>query len=106
MKIAKFNNLCSHYKDTFYIHRASIKQRDILFYGVLIILSIFTLQLSSIEAVANIVNGYVNKSIGIKLGHNVEFISTLLWFLLLGFSTKYYQLVIEIQGQYDYLHVL
>jgi hypothetical protein len=106
MEEAKFNNLCSHYKDTFDIHRASIKQRDMLFYGLLVILSVFTLQLSSTEVVVGVVNDYVNKATGIKLGKSVDFISTLLWFLLLGFTTRYYQVVLEIERQYEYLHTL
>lgn len=61
MEDAKFNNLCSHYKDSFDNHKASIKQRDMLFYLLLVILSIFTLQLSSTESVTNIVNEYVKK---------------------------------------------
>jgi hypothetical protein len=75
MEEEKFNNLCSHYKDTFDIHRASIKQRDTLFYGLLVILAVFTLQLSSTEKVVSIVNEYVNKSTGVKLDKNVDFIS-------------------------------
>lgn len=106
MEEAKFNNLCSHYKDSFDIHRASIKQRDTLFYGLLIILAVFTLQMSSTEVVANIVNEYVSKTTGVKLGKNVDFISTLLWFMLLGFSTRYFQVVLEIERQYGYLHAL
>ena len=106
MEESKFNNLCSHYKDTFDIHRASIKQRDTLFYGLLVILAVFTLQLSSTEVVANIVDEYVSKTTGVKLGKNIDFISTLLWFLLLGFSTRYFQVVLEIERQYQYLHGL
>ncbi|CAC9649860.1 hypothetical protein, partial [uncultured Gammaproteobacteria bacterium] len=41
MEEAKFNNLCSHYKDSFDIHLASIKQRDKLFYWLLIIMAVF-----------------------------------------------------------------
>ena len=106
MEDAKFNNLCSHYKDTFDTHRVSIKQRDTLFYGLLVILAVFTLQLSSTEVVANMVNEYVSKTTGVKLGKNIDFISTLLWFLLLGFTTRYYQVVLEIERQYGYLHAL
>lgn len=106
MEEAKFNNLCSHYKDTFEIHKISIKQRDRLFYSVLIILGIFTLQFSSIDAAVNIVNGSVDKIIGVKLEKNINFISTLLWFLLLGFTIRYFQVVIGIEGQYSYLHIL
>lgn len=106
MDEAKFNNLCSHYKDTFDIHRTSIKQRDTLFYGLLVILAVFTLQLSSTEMVVGVVNDYVNKATGIKLGKSADFISTLLWLILLGFSTRYYQVVLEIERQYAYLHTL
>lgn len=106
MEEAKFNNLCSHYRDTFDVHRTSMKQRDTLFYGLLIILSVFTLQLSSTETVASIVSEFISKSTGIKLGGNIDFISTFLWLFMLGFTTRYYQLVIEIERQYRYLHVL
>jgi hypothetical protein len=49
MEEAKFNNLCSHYKDTSDIQQATIKQRDMLFYRLLVILAVFTLQLSSTD---------------------------------------------------------
>ncbi|EHZ2492117.1 hypothetical protein ABNJ94_002529 [Vibrio parahaemolyticus] len=106
MEDVKFNNLCSHYKDSFDNHKASIKQRDTLFYLLLVILSIFTLQLSSTEAVTTIVTEYVKKSTGIGLSGSTGFISTLLWFLLMGFSIRYFQVVIEIERQYSYLHIL
>ncbi len=106
MEEAKFNNLCSHYKDSFDIHLASIKQRDKLFYWLLVIIAVFTLQLSSTDIVVNVVNDYINKAAGIKLGKSSDFISTLLWLLLLGFTTRYYQVVLEIERQYGYLHTL
>lgn len=106
MEEPKFNNLCSHYKDTFDIHHASIKQRDTLFYGLLVILAVFTLQLSSTEIVVGVVNDSVNKATGIKIGKSADFVSTLLWLLLLGFTTRYYQVVLEIERQYGYLHIL
>jgi len=106
MEEARFNNLCSHYKDSFDIHRATIKQRDALFYGLLIILAVFTLQMSSADAVANMLNEYVAKLSGVKLGNNLDFMATLMWFLLFGFSTRYFQVVLEIERQYGYLHAL
>lgn len=106
MEEAKFNNLCSHYKDSFDIHRTTIKQRDTLFYGLLVILAVFTLQMSSADTVANIVNEYVAKVSGVKIGNNIDFISTLMWLMLLGFSTRYFQVVLEIERQYCYLHTL
>ena len=106
MEEAKFNNLCSHYKDTSDIQQATIKQRDMLFYRLLVILAVFTLQLSSTDMVSGIVSDYINKATGITLGRSADFISTLLWLLLLGFTTRYYQVVLEIERQYRYLHAL
>ncbi len=106
MEEQKFNNLCSHYKDTFDIHRASIKQRDMLFYGLFVILAVFTLQLSSTEIVVGVVNDYVNKAIGTKIDNSADFVSTLLCLLLLGFTTRYYQVALEIERQYEYLDML
>ncbi len=106
MEEEKFNNLCSHYKDSFDIHSSTIKRRDTLFYGLLVILAVFTLQLSSTDTVASIVVEYVAKVSGVKIGNNIDFISTLMWLVLLGFSTRYFQVVLEIERQYDYLHSL
>ncbi|VVM28260.1 hypothetical protein BSPWISOXPB_10821 [uncultured Gammaproteobacteria bacterium] len=58
MEEKKFNNLCSHYKDTFGIHQATIKQRDTLFYRLLVILAVF---ISSTDMVSSIVSDYINK---------------------------------------------
>ncbi len=106
MEEAKFNSLCSHYKDSFDIHRSTIKHRDALFYSLLVILAVFTLQMSSADTIATIVNEYVKKLSGIKIGNNVDFVSTLMWLILLGFSTRYFQVVLEIERQYSYLHAL
>lgn len=106
MEEAKFHNLCSHYKDSFDIHLSSIKQRDKLFYWLLVIMAVFTLQLSSTDIVVDIVNNYINNTVGIRLGGSTDFIATLLWLLFLGFTTRYYQIVLEIERQYGYLHAL
>ena len=106
MEKIKFNNLCAHYKDSFDIHTLTIRRRDALFYALLVTLAIFTLQLSSAETVVSIVNEYTIKMSGVKIGNNISFISTLMWLLLLGFSIRYFQIVLEIERQYDYLHSL
>jgi hypothetical protein len=102
----KFNNLCSHYKDTYEIHLASVKQRDTLFYALLIILALFSLQVTSTDLVNSAISSYVNKQLDIAIDKNSNVFGTLLWFLLFGFSSKYYHTVIQIERQYDYIHYL
>ena len=103
---AEFNNLCSHYKDTYEIHLASIKQRDTLFYALLVILALFSLQVTSTDLVNSALGSYINKQFDISIDKNSNLFGTLLWLLLFGFSSKYYQTVIQIERQYDYIHHL
>ena len=103
---AEFNNLCSHYKDTYEIHLSSIKQRDTLFYALLVILALFSLQVTSTDIVNSALSGYINKQLDITIDKNSNLFGTLLWLLLFGFSSRYYQTVIQIERQYDYIHHL
>ena len=103
---AKFNNLCAHYKDTYEIHLSSIKQRDTLFYALLVILALFSLQVTSTELVNSALSGFINKQLDISIDKNSNLLGTLLWLLLFGFSSRYYQTVIQIERQYDYIHHL
>ena len=52
----EFSNLCSHYKDTYEIHLASVKQRNMLFYALLVILALFLLQVTSTDLVNSILS--------------------------------------------------
>ncbi len=103
---AKFNNLCAHYKDTYDIHLASVKQRDMLFYALLVVLALFSLQFTSSELVNNALCGLAKKQLDLTINKSPNLLSTLLWFLLFGLSSKYYQTVIQIERQYDYIHYL
>ena len=102
----EFNNLCSHYKDTYEIHLSTIKQRDMLFYALLVMLALFSLQITSTDLVNSALSSYVNKQLDISIDKNSNLFGTLLWLLLFGFSSKYYQTVIQIERQYDYIHHL
>jgi len=97
----KFSSLCAHYKDTYDLHRETLKQRDRLFYGVLFVFAAFTLQFVGSPV---IVPGIIEKVIGVRLENDAGFFSTLLWLALLGWSTRYFQITVEIQGQYYYMH--
>ena len=85
---AKFNNLCAHYKDTYEIHLSSIKQRDTLFYALLVILALFSLQVTSTDLVNSALGSYINKQFDISIDKNSNLFGTLLWLLLFGFSSK------------------
>lgn len=103
----KFNNLCSHYKDVCDVHRESIKQRNKLFYRLLSVFALFAVQSSASKLVASIVCAYLKISDAqLQSGGEASIIPTLLWFALLGFSMRYFQIQVEIEKQYEYLHAL
>ena len=103
---SKLNNLCAHYKDTYDIHLGSVKQRDARFYALLVITAFFSLQITSMQFVNGVITDYLAKETGIMIAKDSSLLSTLLWFLLLGVSTKYFQVTVQIERQYDYLHAL
>jgi len=103
---AKFNNLCTHYKNTYDVHLSSIKQRDMLFYVLLLILAFFSLQTSSSDFANGLMADLLAKQAGVTIDKNSTLLSSILWFLLFGTSSKYYQVVILIENQYSYLHGL
>ncbi|MBL8637530.1 MAG: hypothetical protein JNN09_03430 [Alphaproteobacteria bacterium] len=100
----KFSFLCSHYKDTYDLHHDARKCRDSLFFGLLCILCLFVMQFFS-EA-TELLDAYVTKQIGISLKDFDGFLSLLLWFMLMGWGIKYFQINVTIERQYDYLHAL
>lgn len=103
---SKLNCLCAHYKDTYDVHLGSVKQRDTLFYALLVITAFFSLQITSMDFVNGVITDYLAKETGVVIAKNSSLLSTLLWFLLLGVSTKYFQVTVQIERQYKYLHVL
>lgn len=103
---AKFNNLCAHYKDTLDLHQTTVKSRDRLFYILLPLLALFTLELSDPKTATGLAAQFFKKLTGADLGTNVYFIATLLWFSLLGLSFRYFQTVAEIERQYVYVYGL
>ena len=62
------------------------------------------------SALADLVNGalsnYINKECSVTVDKGSNLFATLFWFLLFGVSSRYYQIVIQIERQYDYIHHL
>lgn len=100
----KLSCLCSHYKDSFDIQAAAIKQRDLLFYVLLVVAAIFSLQITSIGFVNEVLSKYISKSIDVQLDKKPDLLSSMVWFVLFGVSSKYFQIVVQIEKSYDYIH--
>lgn len=102
---AKFNNLCSHYKDSYDVHLSSRREREIVFYALLFVTAFFSLQITAGD-LANGVAADLFKQQGINIDKKSDVFSSLFWLLLFGISAKYYQIHTRIEREYGYLHKL
>lgn len=101
---AKFGASCSHYKDTCDLHYDTLKCRDRLLFSLLCILCLFIMQ--SFGAATEFAEAYTTKQFGIPLGHFRDFVSPILWFSLMGWGLRYFQINVDIERNYAYLHKL
>lgn len=104
-KEARFVSLASHYKDTFEFHIKTIKDRNRLFFYLLIILVFFLVQFKDSSLIQQLCNSLLQKNTGANLQF-AKFTPVLLWFLLMGTSLRYFQINIQIERQYSYIHSL
>lgn len=102
----RLEQACSHYKDTYEVQLGTLRQRDILFYVLLAATAAFSLQATSPETANSALTEYIAKSVGIKVSKDSRLLDSMLWFLLLGTSTRYFQLNVQIERRYDYIHGL
>jgi len=102
----KIELLCDHYKDTFLHIKDALKQRDRFFLFVVLLIVLFLFQLYSPKNFGESLSALISSQIGISNKIDLTFVSSLLWFLLLASSIKYYQTVVFIERQYKYLHSL
>lgn len=101
-----FEKLCEHYRDTFEDHVTTLDRRNRLFFLLLISVGLFTINITATDVSAALISQVVEKSVGVKLGSNPEVFSSLLWLAVAGMAIRYFQLAVQIERQYAYLHTL
>ena len=102
----KIELLCDHYKDTFSHIKDALKQRDRFFLFVVLLIVLFLFQLYSPKDFGESISALISAQMGVSNKIDLTFLSSLIWFLLLASSIKYYQTVVFIERQYKYLHSL
>jgi hypothetical protein len=93
-----------HYKDTCSIIGEAIKRRDRSMLYVVLVLSFFAFQTISPANSILVVNDFLNFKFGLSLGLNISVIANIVWFLLLIFTLRYFQVAVFVERQYVYLH--
>lgn len=98
--------LAEHYKDSYEILQTKIKLRDRSFFFVLCVLSVMVFQLYTPQEALNLITQFISNRLNTNTQINLIFIESIIWFILLATTIKYFQSVVFIERQYNYLHNL
>lgn len=104
-KEERFKGVLSHYKDSYDVHSVSIRTRDRVFFYLLVTVALFIVQSHDHTIVEQIINALVKKNLGDQVSV-INQLPVLLWFFLAAMSLRYFQVNLQIQNQYSYLHKL
>lgn len=106
MDTAKFQVLSEHYAQTFDLLQGHLKRRDRTFAGVLLLLIIMLFQLFTPDEASNLMTDIVSNKLGLETPIDFLYVLSVVWFVLLASTTKYFQSVILIERQYEYVSAL
>ncbi len=95
-----------HYKDTCLSISEAIKRRDRLMLFVILTLGFFAFQTIFPTISNTVVNDFLNFKFGLTLKLNLAVVGNIVWFLLLIFTMRYFQVAVFVERQYAYIHQL
>lgn len=93
-----------HYKDTCSIISDAVKRRDRLMLFVILVLAFFALHTIFPTVSDTAVHDFLNFKFGLDLKLDLSIIGNVVWFLLLIFTVRYFQVAAFIERQYCYIH--
>ena len=104
VKELNYSTLYDHYKETVSYLKSDLEKRDRLTLLVFIFFIIhFIAEIKPTHSVT-LANSWVKDKFGVTLGLNYSLISTAILLLLLWNLIKYFQMCLNIEKQYNYIH--
>ena len=102
----KLQILAEHYKNTFDVLQNSLRQRNRLFLYVLCILILMLFQLYTPQDASTLISQFISGKLNTSTQMNMLFVQSIVWFCLLATTVKYFQSVVSVERQYNYIHQL
>lgn len=102
----KLQVLHDHYKDTFSNIQNHLKLRDRLFIFILFVITLMSFQLVSPKESTEAISQFVAQKFDLKSPIDISFLGSIIWFSLLGLVVRYFQTVVYVERQYNYIHQL
>ena len=103
---ARLEALHGHYLDTFAHIQTTLRQRDRLFLFILVLISVMLLQMVAPDESERALSEVAGTKLGLSKPLNVTVLGSIIWFALLGLVVRYFQAVVHLERQYDYIHNL
>lgn len=102
----KLQILSEHYTHTFDFLQSHLKKRDRLFIGVLLLIVVMLFQIYTPDETSGLISQLISNKLGLTTPINFLYIQSVIWFALLALVIKYFQSVVFIERQYNYIHAL
>lgn len=102
----KMTSLTEHYNDTQRIAEKMVKTRDVYFFLIIGIIVVFAFQIFSPVESGGVLQEFVKAQLQTETSISQIYINSILWFCLLAVSARYFQTVINLEKQYNYIHGL
>lgn len=102
----KLQILAEHYNSTYDTLLIKIRQREKFFLLVLVILIVKLFRIYTPEEAMLVITQLISSRLGVTAPLNFSFIESVIWFCLLAAVLRYFQSVVYIERQYDYIHKL
>lgn len=98
--------LYDHYKETCSITAEAVKRRDRLLVYVVLTLALLVLQGVLPEVSGATLNSVLSHQFGTTTSIDLSIIGSAIWFMLLLFVLRYFQISMFVERQYTYIHSL
>ncbi|RJP54222.1 MAG: hypothetical protein C4583_03245 [Anaerolineaceae bacterium] len=108
----KLEVLSNHYSETFMLLKEAVAKRDRLFLYMLTVIFIILLYMNTPTVVSSWINSFLGSQVGLDANNNpinvidVSFIGAVFWFGLLSISHTYFQTVLHVERQWNYVYKL
>lgn len=96
--------LVGHYNDTFSTHRVVHQERNQFFFYLLIWFVLFLLNTRNSSLIQELGKWVLKGQDITVIDSIVPYFPAVLWVVLVGVAVRYFQLCIQVERQYDYLH--
>lgn len=101
-----FTNLYDHYKDTIKYLKSDLSKRDsFTLYSLIFLIIYFFVEFKTTDSIS-LANTWLDKKIGLSININYDLLSTGVLLLLFIYILRYFQMNLNIEKQYNYIHKL